>query len=173
MFGRKRKPPLPESRGGPADAYAGLRAMALGVVAEGRLAPPAPDHADVAGLVVDIAGGGGHATVVALADGTTSLYTSGGGGVIGAGEHAHVAAATRRLLVVAQAHLAMLTTSPDTDNLPPPGRVRVHTLTPRGDHAVDLADDVFWNPAGQPVEALVVAIQDVLTALREASPDRA
>ena len=53
----------------------------------------------------------------------------------------------------------------------PPGRVRVHTLTPRGNHAVDLTDDVFWDPTGQPVESLVVAIQDVLTAVREASPD--
>ena len=38
------------------------------------------------------------ATLVAVADGTTSLYFSNGGGVIGAGTHAAVAEASRALL---------------------------------------------------------------------------
>jgi hypothetical protein len=165
VLGRRKK----GRGGGAADVYHDMRALALGSVAAG-LAAPAPDHAGVSGMVVDIASSGGHATVVALTDGTTSMYTSAGGGVIGAGEHAAVAAATHRLLVVAQAHLRVLGSGPSIAELPPPDRVRVHTLTPDGTHTIDLTGDVFWNPAGEPVEPLVAAIQDVLSALREASP---
>jgi hypothetical protein len=42
----------------------------------------------------------GTATLVALADGTTSLYTSTGGDIIGGGGHARVAAASRSFLTV-------------------------------------------------------------------------
>ena len=59
-------------------------------------------------------------TLVALADGTTSLYFSNGGGMIGGGEHPRVAAATRRLVDVAARFLTVL--SPATDfPLPPAG----------------------------------------------------
>jgi hypothetical protein len=52
--------------------------------------------------------GGGSATIVSLADGTTSMYTSGGGGVIGAGQHKGPADASRRFLAVLQANLDLL-----------------------------------------------------------------
>src|SRR5262245_60819931 len=103
MFGRRRR-----EQGSPGQAgeeiYRQLRSQALDAVGAG-LAPPPPEHPDVSGVVVDVPAEGGHATVVALTDGTTSLYTSTGGGTIGAGAHAHVDEATDRLLRVAQLHL--------------------------------------------------------------------
>jgi hypothetical protein len=87
----------PPRRGTSPDAvYRDLRSMALEAVERGALAPPFADHPDVAGVIVDVPATGGSATIVALADDTTSLYTSTGGGTIGAGEHATVATATRR-----------------------------------------------------------------------------
>jgi len=85
--------------GQPADAnpYESLRDLALHAVENG-LPPPGDDHPDVSGVVVDIPSGAAFATVVALTDNTTSMYTSTGGGTIGAGEHADVAAATHQLL---------------------------------------------------------------------------
>jgi hypothetical protein len=40
----------------------------------------AEDHLAVSGIVVDVPAKGGFATIVALADGTTSMYISTGGG---------------------------------------------------------------------------------------------
>src|SRR6478672_7058058 len=89
----------------PEEVFTGLRAMALQATESGALPAPPADHPDVCGVVVDIPASGGYATLVALTDNTTSLYTSTGGGTIGAGEHAAVAAATHGLLTSVQAHL--------------------------------------------------------------------
>jgi hypothetical protein len=64
--------------------YSDLRARAL-QAATTSVIPHHNGHPDVYGLVVDIPARGGYATVVALGDNTTSLYTSAGGGTIGAG----------------------------------------------------------------------------------------
>src|SRR5688572_16293166 len=73
-----------------ADIYDGLRSMALGVDPESISVPDGEQWsgAAVAAMELDLAGG--TATIVAIADGTVSMYLSSGGGVIGAGEHAAV-----------------------------------------------------------------------------------
>ena len=66
----------------------------------------------MSGVVVDIpADGGGFATLIAMSEGTTSLYLSTGGGVIGAGQHPSVGAANRELRQTAQATLPSLSES--------------------------------------------------------------
>ena len=112
----------------PADTYADLRELALTrtsalVSAEGTA------HPGVLGAVVDIASGDGGVSVVALSDGTTSMYTSTGGGIIGAGTHPAVAAATNALLGQLEAMLAMFPVDDRTD-LPRPDMVQVTVLTP-------------------------------------------
>lgn len=141
--------------------------MALEAVANG-LEPPPADHPDVSGVVVDIPGSGGFAALVALTDGTTSMYTSAGGGVIGAGQHADVAAATRRLLSVVQEHLGGFP-DPDDKGLPPPGEVRFHVLTPSGDRHRDVPEDAFWGEVEHALAPVIGAAQDVLTAVRQAA----
>lgn len=153
MFGRRR-----EQKGNgdvvpPEDVYRILRAMAL----------------DAVGVVVDIAQENGHATFVALTDGTTSMYTSTGGGVIGAGERPEVASATRRLLGVVDAHLAGVPLE-GTDELPPASTVRIHVLRPDGRRHVDLPADAFWGRIDHELVPLIDAVQDVITALRLSSP---
>src|SRR5207302_10248598 len=75
------------------DIFMKLRATALGAAEQGLPAPPS-DHAHVSGVVIDIPRQGGTATLVAMTDNTTSLYTSTGGGTLVTGNHAPVAAAT-------------------------------------------------------------------------------
>jgi hypothetical protein len=70
------------------------------------------------GAVMDIGADRGWASLVTLADGTTSLYTSGGGGVIGGGAHEPVVEASGRLLHLIEAHLDLFE---PTDDLDPPG----------------------------------------------------
>ena len=123
----------------------------------------------MAGVVVDVPAEGGFATVVALTDDTTSMYTSVGGGVIGAGEHRRVAEATHRLLAAVQAQIGMFR-SGDDGEFPPTGAVRFHILTPSGNRGEDVPEDCFWGETPHDLAPVIVATQDVVTALREATP---
>lgn len=152
----------------PEEIYLGLRGNALNAVEQGLPAPDAT-HADVAGVVIDIPAEGGFATVVAMTDSTTSMYTSVGGGVIGAGEHAHVADATRRLLMEVQAQLGLFRRLDDGE-FPPAGSVRFHVLTPSGNRMVDVPEASFWGDVGHELMAVIAATQEVISAIRSAGP---
>lgn len=149
------------------DVFENLRANALTAVQVG--VSPQESRTYVAGVVVDIPAEGGFATVVALADSTTSMYTSVGGGIIGAGGHPPVAEATRRLLAEAESHLARFR-SKDDDGLPSAGSVRFHVLTPAGNWYADVPEACFWDQAPHDLSAVIVATQEVVSAMRQASP---
>ncbi len=157
----------PKGPSGNPDAYEGLRALALGAVADG-LAPPGPEHPHVWGVVVDVPSGGDWATIVALGDGTTSMYTSTGGGTIGAGEHDVVRAANRQLLeVVERDWLPHLDPSPGSH--PAPGYVRFHVLGADDLRGIDVAEAIFWGsqPGGG---SLVPATQQLIHVISQVSP---
>ena len=161
LFRRKTRPPNDAT-------YLGLRSMALQAVEHGLALPPA-SHPDVSGVLVDIPAKGGFATLVALTDNTTSLYTSAGGGTIGAGQHASVAIATHNLLSQAQLHMEMISGEEDGE-LPPPQMVRIHLLGPSGTRAIDVPEDSYWGRVPNALTPVIAAAQRVMTALREASP---
>jgi hypothetical protein len=140
LFGKRRENP-----------YAGLRRMVL-------------QSGDARGVVMDVGVPAGSYTVVALADGTASLYTSTGGGVIGGGAHPAVVAAVRRLLDVAGSHLDAL--APDVDDaLPATGRVIIRVLTPAGRRRVEAAEDDLGE-GRHPQSELFHAVHDVIGQLR-------
>ncbi len=142
--------------------------MALDTVANGLVAP-LPEHPDVSGIVVDVPGEGGFATIVALTDGTTSMYTSTGGGQIGAGTHAHVANATQRLLAEVQRNLGHFN-SQDDDAFPPEGLVRLHVLTPSAGRRTDVPENAFWGREDHHLMPVIALVQDVITAISSVSP---
>jgi hypothetical protein len=114
----------------------------------------------------------GAATIVSLADGTTSLYTSEGGGVIGGGEHAPVAAASRRFLAEAEAtKTGLLPADPANVQLPPAGVVSFVVLGYSGTQT-GAADEDELASRQHPLSPLYAAGQDVITALREAEESR-
>lgn len=155
-------PPPPEQ------VYEQLRTAAL-AVDESLVGPPPLAHPDVLGAVIDIPREGGMASVVAMADGTTSMYTSTGGGTIGAGAHVSVAGATRTLLATLQGHLEMLPPDERTD-LPPADLVQVTVVTPAGRRRASLPSEAFWGREPSTVVELIAAIHGVITALREVEP---
>ena len=81
-------------RGGRGNVYLGLREQIFSVAP--REVGIIPDG--VWGVVVETGYAEGSATLIALADGTASMYFSSGGGVIGAGQHEKPAAAAKELI---------------------------------------------------------------------------
>jgi hypothetical protein len=154
----------PKTEPGP---YESLREMALSSVANG-LSSPSEDHPDVSGLVVDIPAQGGFATVVALTDNTTSMYTSVGGGTIGAGEHENVASATQALLSIVQGNLESFSQGDDL-GFPPAGQVRFHVLSPSGARHQDVPEDCYWGRSPHELMPVIAASQAVVTAIRSCS----
>ena len=75
-----------------ADVARGLREQALTVDPVALRLEPTPTRPHVWGILMETGYPEGVATLVALGDGTTSLYFGNGGGVIGAGEHDRVRA---------------------------------------------------------------------------------
>ena|SRR5690349_15473798 len=123
MWFRKKKP-------NPSDVIRGLRQQALTVTsAELGLRPDGPD--DVWGVVMETGYAEAVATLVVLAEGTTSLYFSNGGGVIGAGEHAAVREAGKVLLSTASTHVRECAPARDTP-VAQIGRVRLYLRTDGG-----------------------------------------
>jgi hypothetical protein len=149
--------------GARANPYAGLRKQIFDFD-RGGLGPEADGWTgQVWGVMFETGRSGGTVTFLALADNTTSMYTSVGGGIIGAGFHESVAAANRVLLDVVQAHLAELPLT-DQTALPGSGEWIVRAFTDNGIRAVAVAEADF-RP-GHPLWDVYRAAQDLITQLR-------
>jgi hypothetical protein len=133
---------------------------------------PSAELPRVWGVLMEMGFPEGAATIVSLADGTTSLYTNEGGGVIGGGEHAPVAAASRRFLAEAEATEAGLSPEEPTNvQLPPAGVVSFVVLGYSGTQTGAAGEDELASTQ-HPLSRLYAAGQDVITALREAEESR-
>ena len=159
MWFRKAKRPTPEA------VVRNLREMALTVEASEINVAPSPGHDVVWGLLVDIAFPEAVATLVCLADGTTSLYFSNGRGVIGAGEHASVRDAAERFIALANSYVGAFTISTDSA-MPSTGRVRFHVRTFEGLRTAE-ADEQALGQGQHELSPLFHAGHEVITAIRE------
>jgi hypothetical protein len=110
---------------------AALRARVLQLTAkEMGLNDPAECQA-VFGAVIETAHPDAVASLVALDDGSVSLYVSDGNGCVGCGSQSEVRSAAADFLQIADKALAL--TSPSADlGLPPEGYVRCYLLTNTG-----------------------------------------
>jgi hypothetical protein len=111
------------------DVYEGLRGQVLQLTAE-QLGPEYADDPLLA-LLMEWLQGPATVSLVAVADGTTSLYFSTGGGIIGAGQHEAVAAASRTWLEAGIAHLDDLHPAAEPQ-LPAAGETQFVAVTPDG-----------------------------------------
>jgi hypothetical protein len=148
--------------------YEGLRSNALGVT-EATIGKAPPDHPNVLGAVIDIPSDGGIASIVGMADGTTSMYTSTGGGTIGAGAHDVVATRTHALLTTLQ-HLIEMFPADDRVDLPPADLVQITVITPTGRRRASVPAAAFWGQEPSTVSDLIAAIQDLISGIGEAKP---
>jgi hypothetical protein len=86
------------------------------------------------GVVAELGYEVGTATLLALADGTTSLHYSTGGGLLGRGDYAPVAQAARALVAEAHKYVDHMPAA-DGFPLPPAGQVRFILLAYAGVYA--------------------------------------
>jgi hypothetical protein len=112
----------------------------------------------------------GTASLVAVADGTTSLYLSTGGGVLGAGEHQAVQHASEAFLDAAEAHLDRLQPVSEAP-LPLTGAIRFHALTFDSLRSTEVAEAELVEGRSD-LTPLFYAGDEVLTQLRLTSQPR-
>lgn len=144
-----------------AEIYRGLRGQVLGLPAVEVAG--LPEERQLLAAVMDMALPEAVATLVGIADGSTSLYFSTGGGVIGAGQREQVRAATERWLdacIPAADQFVPVVDPP----LPEPGTVQFVLVTRVGvAHAVAREDALGPEHPLWPVYA---AAQEVITQVR-------
>jgi hypothetical protein len=119
---------------------------------------------DVYGILVDWSLGDVVASILALRDGSASLYTTSTFGIIGGGGHAAVRAAAQGCVHVAAGCLAQSEAVTDFP-LPAGDDVYFHLLT-YADVRRCVADLDYLSDAGQPLHLLFDSAQEVLTQLR-------
>ena len=162
VLARRRRPE--RDAAAPTPIYGDLRERALRADPADIGLHPTPEVPRVYGALMETAYPSGTATVVSFCDGTTSLYTSTGGGVIGGGEHASVAAATRAFIEAADQFRAEME---PTTTFPPPtvGSVRFQILTFTGGLTVEAEEQALGENRHR-LSPLFYAGHEVITQLR-------
>jgi len=115
----------------PAQTYLQLRDRILNLNPSDLGFMPAEDKPRVWGVLMETGYDVGTASLVALADGTTSLYYSTGGGMLGSGDYNPVAQASKALVAEAEHHIHQLLATKDFP-LPESGQVRFYFMTYNG-----------------------------------------
>lgn len=157
IFRRKRSIDQP-----PADVYEALRRQVLHLTV-GQLGEPFAGEPILA-LLMETGYREAVATLVAVADGTTSLYFSNGGGFVGAGTHPTVAEASRSWLEAGNTFLPALSDVTEPP-LPDVGMTQFVAVTPDGLRgAVAPDDDLGVNR--HELSPLFHAAHEVITQIR-------
>ncbi|HEX2470049.1 MAG TPA: hypothetical protein VHK05_05625 [Candidatus Limnocylindrales bacterium] len=153
-----------------ADTFSDLRSMALGLDPSSIRTPADEPWSGAAVAAMELSVGGATATIVAIADGTVSMYLSSGGGAIGAGEHAAVRAEGQRFrTVVADSRGLLVRTA--AYPLPRTGEVRFHARIGE-DRFTGVAPEAALRGGRHVLAPLYAAGQDLLTEIRLASEPR-
>jgi hypothetical protein len=144
----------------PANPYHKLRGQLFATTREG-----AGISADgVWGVVVETGYREGSATLVALADGTASMYYSTGGGVIGAGRHEKPNAAAKALIRRAADFVSQC--SPiNTFPLPRRGETRFYLFMPAGKCVASAPEAALGDPT-YPLFPLFAAAHELIMEIQ-------
>ncbi len=125
---------------------------------------PAGDKPGVWGVLIETGYEVGTASLVALADGTTSLYYSTGGGMLGSGGYSPVARASKALVAEAEHHTGQLLTTEDFP-LPEAGQVRFYFMTYNGFLQTETTEKDLAS-GNHALSSLYQLAQETLTQLR-------
>jgi hypothetical protein len=155
--------------GDPAEGTPALRERLLSAKPSDFGLAPSPELPHVWAAMMEMRVGKAVVSLVAVADGSTSLYFSTGGGVIGAGEHDSVRAANRKLLAFIEKYLDMFVPL-DTPLPVMDGAVSFAVLTHAGLRGAR-DEEARIKERTSPLWAPYALGQDVITAVRRATPN--
>jgi hypothetical protein len=159
----------PRRREPPAEIYLGLREKMLAATPVELNLPVQRNPPSAYGVVMDLVMDAGTATIVSLATGDTSMYTSGGGGIIGGIGHESCRTASKHFISIAQSFVPQLPRASD-HALPAEGMARFYILTTDG-LLVSEAPITALDAGQHPLSALFVAGNEVITQIRLTAPD--
>ena len=146
------------------ETYKQLRAQAFNIRAsEIGLAE---DHSGPLAAVMELNLSDTVVTLVAAADGSTSLYFGSGGGVIGAGDKTAVQTASGEFLSAASEQAALMRAS-RTQPYPEGGKIQFFLIRTDGVLTADADEKELQHGQGG-LSSLYAKGQDVITAIREA-----
>jgi hypothetical protein len=154
----------PKKKPSPAEMIREMRRQVLSVIPAALGLAPSPGLRRVWAILMETGYDAAVASLVVIADGSTSLYFSNGGGMIGCGEHESVRAAGTKLLAAAEVHLGLLSPVADMP-LPEVGRVRFYVRTFDGIVGAEAAEVDLGENRSQ-LSPLFVAGHEVITAIR-------
>jgi len=125
----------------------------------------APLPTGVFGALMEFTAGPTWVSLIAILDGTTSLYFGSGGGIIGAGKSEIVRKANHLFLEVAGQFVNRF---PKTQSYPTPqpDHVRFYLLTSDGVRASDEIQEQMLQQRGNELFPLYAAAQNVITQIR-------
>jgi hypothetical protein len=126
-----------------AEAYSGLRGMVLSAKPD-SIGIKLKEPSEVWGVVMETGYPTAVVSLVALADGTVSLYFSNGGGILGLGQHAGPHRAAQSFLASSQQYAKQ---APPTKSypLPKPSYTRFYLLTGNGVLTTEAKEDDLGN----------------------------
>jgi hypothetical protein len=157
----KKEAAMPEAK----NPYPGLRDQALNLKRE-KIGLPAPSKpTEPWAALMEWGLGSGTATVVAIADGTASVYLSSGGGSIGGGQsHESIRKAAQKMVSIAaefQPHMQATSSYP----LPQTGQIVFYVLTDAGVFTATASQEDLSSHR-HPLSKLGDAAQEIITQYR-------
>lgn len=120
-------------------------------------------------VVMETGVDGGSYTLVAIFDGTASIYFSNGGGIIGAGEHAAVAEVSKSLVSEAQKYLEHFSEIESPAALPSNGNT-VFYIRSGESLLTSTANETVLGDGDHPLSNLFYEAHRLITAIRMTSP---
>ena len=163
--------PVPTPRASSANVYAGLRNMVLdGTRANFGLGPGASPTQPFA-VVADWGFAQGATTIVAIADGSASVYLTGGSGFIGGGQaHESIRNAAQKMVELAGAVQPQMHSTRQYP-LAQPGQVTFYAVTDAGVFGASVSQDDLAG-SRSPFSALAAAAQSILAEYRRLPEER-
>jgi hypothetical protein len=156
--------PLGEPKPSPETVYQGLRNMVLCGTRDRFGLAPTSSPTEPWGVVMDWGVPSGTATVMALSDGSASIYMSGGGGYLGGQNQESVRSAALHALEVAHEYPSQMQKTTDYI-LPATGEIIFYLLTDSGVLTASEKEMELRDPA-HPLAKLGNAMQNIVTQYR-------
>ncbi|MEZ6048963.1 MAG: hypothetical protein R3C11_25980 [Planctomycetaceae bacterium] len=164
--GQKNKPTSSDESGyNVAEVYSGLRNQVLTTEFDSSESAGNVIH----GVMMETGYENAVVTLVAIADGTISLYFSSGGGVIGAGAHQPVEEVGKQFRHLATKFMSAMTKT-ETYPLPTPGNVRFYVLTNRGVYTLEAVEQDLGHHRHE-CSPLFHKAHHLIAMIREHSPE--